>query len=133
MDNVENKKTPLIKEDSKLKQLFFKVRNRYRKNETLQYYVLMAPFLILFLTFTVFPVIMSIFYSLTNFNMLEQPDFVFLDNYKRLFLDDEVFLIAVKNTIVIAVITEPISYMLAFLIAWLINELPSKLRVFFTL
>ena len=110
-----------------------KFRDYYRRHDTMQLYTLMLPFLILFFIFTILPVGMSLFYSFTNFNMLEKPDFIFLDNYKRLFLEDPVFLTALKNTLVLAVITGPVSYILAFVIAWLINELPNKLRVFFTL
>ena len=54
-------------------------------------------------------------------------------NYIRLFLDDDVFLIAVKNTFVFAAITGPLSYALCFIIAWLINELQPKVRAILTL
>ena len=128
--NERDKKNNLI---NSTKRIFSKANNYYKKNETLQLYTLMFPFLALFFIFTVLPVGMSLVYSLTNFNMLETPDFVGLANYKRLFLDDSVFLIAIKNTLVLAVITGPISYILAFMVAWLINELPGKFRVFFTL
>ncbi|MDA3931336.1 MAG: sugar ABC transporter permease [Tenericutes bacterium] len=97
------------------------------------YYVLMAPFAILFLTFTVLPVIMSLGISFSYFNLLEPPRFVGLDNYIKLFLEDDIFIIALKNTLILAVVTGPISYMMAFLFAWLINELGPKLRSFLTL
>ncbi len=97
------------------------------------YYILMAPYMILFILFTVTPVVMSIFLSFTDFNMLEAPNFVGFDNYIRLFLNDDVFKIAIKNTIFLAIVTGPISYFMAFMLAWLINELPKKLRPFMTL
>ena len=96
-------------------------------------YVLLAPFYILFCTFTVLPVLLSIFLSFTTFNMLEPPVFVFLDNYIRLFLDDDIFLIAVRNTFIFAAITGPTSYLLSFFVAWFINELPPKIRAIVTL
>ena len=65
--------------------------------------------------------------------MLQAPKFVGLDNYVNLFLYDEVFIIALKNTLILAVITGPVSYIMAFLFAWLINELPQKIRGFMTL
>lgn len=49
-------------------------------------------------------------------------------NYMRMFFDDDVFLIAVKNTMIFALFTGPISYFLCFLFAWLINEMRPKLR-----
>ena len=97
------------------------------------YYILMAPYAILFLTFTIIPVIMSLGISFSYFNLLEPPRFVGLDNYIKLFLEDEVFIIALKNTLILAVVTGPISYLMAFVFAWLINELGPKLRSFLTL
>ncbi|HEX7057205.1 MAG TPA: sugar ABC transporter permease, partial [Bacilli bacterium] len=96
-------------------------------------YVLLAPYMILFGVFTVLPVVMSILISFTYFNMLEFPRFIGWQNYARLFLNDDVFLIAVKNTILLAVITGPISYLACFLFAWIINDLRPKLRAFMTL
>lgn len=97
------------------------------------YYFLIAPYLILFILFTVVPVIMSVGLSFTYFNMLEPPKFVFLDNYIRLFVEDDVFQIALKNTLFLAIITGPLSYIMAFVFAWVINEFKPKLRAFLTL
>ena len=96
-------------------------------------YVMIAPFMILFFTFTVWPVLLSIALSFTDFNMLEMPNIVWLDNYIRLFLDDDVFILAAQNTLIFASITGPVSYILSLLIAWFINELGPKLRSVVTL
>ena len=96
-------------------------------------YFLLAPFYIIFFIFTVLPVILSIFFSFTDFNMLETPNFVWFSNYIRLFLDDDIFLIALKNTLVFASITGPGSYLLSLILAWFINELPPKIRALMTL
>ena len=96
-------------------------------------YLFLAPYAILFTLFTVVPVIMAILLSFTYFNMLQPPQWVGLHNYVRLFLEDEIFLIAVKNTLVYAAITGPVSYLLCFVIAWLINDLKPKVRAFLTL
>lgn len=97
------------------------------------YYFLLAPYIILFTLFTVVPVVMSMGLSFTYFNMLEPPKFVFLDNYIRLFVEDEVFQIALKNTLFLAIITGPLSYIMAFIFAWVINEFKPKLRAVLTL
>ena len=76
---------------------------------------------------------LSIVFSFTDFNLLEWPNFVFVDNYVRLFLDDDIFLTAVKNTFVFAIIVGPVSYLMSFLVAWFINELPPKIRAIVTL
>lgn len=91
-------------------------------------YLFLLPYAVLFITFSVLPVINSIYYSFTNFNILEKPEFIGARNYINLFLQDEVFQIAVKNTFLIALIAGPIGYIMSFLIAWLINELPKWIR-----
>lgn len=96
-------------------------------------YLMLAPFMILFLIFTVIPIVASFILSFTYFNMVEPPQWRGLMNYARLFLEDDIFLIAVKNTLIFALLTGPLSYILCFVFAWFINELPSKLRKFMTL
>jgi len=91
-------------------------------------YLFLLPYAILFFAFYILPILTSIYYSFTYYNILEPPKFIGLKNYVNLILQDEVFLTAVKNTFVIAVITGPIGYILSFLFAWFINELPRWLR-----
>ena len=96
-------------------------------------YTMVLPFIVIFAIFTLLPILSAILLSFTNFNMLELPHFVGWLNYKRLVLEDDVFLIAFKNTLVFAFINGPISYLLSFLLAWIINEMPRKFRVFMTI
>ncbi len=91
-------------------------------------YLFLAPYAILFLAFYILPIATSIFYSFTYYNILEPARFIGADNYVNLILQDEVFLTAIKNTFVIAVVTGPIGYILSFMFAWFINELPKWLR-----
>ena len=95
-------------------------------------YLMMFPYILLFFTFTVLPVIMSFALSFTDFNMLEFPRWMGWDNYLNLFLEDPIFITAVKNTLIIAVIVGPGGYALSFVFAWLINELPRFLRAIVT-
>ena len=98
-----------------------------------QNYALMAPFLILFALFTLIPIIYSVVISFTNFNIFTPPVFVAWDNYLRMFFDDDVFIIAIRNTLIFALVTGPVSYVLCFVFAWLINELRPKVRAVVTL
>lgn len=91
-------------------------------------YLFLAPYAILFFTFFILPICTSIFYGFTYYNILEPARFVGVQNYVNLILQDEVFLTSVKNTFVIAVITGPVGYILSFMFAWFINELPKWLR-----
>lgn len=94
-----------------------------RIKEGIPFYIMMAPFYILFIIFTVIPVVSSFFLSLTDFNMMQMPSFVGIDNFVKLLFEDEVFLIAIKNTLIFAIVTGPIGYLLSFVIAWFINDL----------
>ncbi len=96
-------------------------------------YIMMAPYLLLFFFFTILPILSSVILSFTYFNMLEAPTFVGWKNYTKLLLEDDIFLIALKNTFLFAVVTGPISYLLCLLFAWIINEFKGKLRAFLTL
>jgi multiple sugar transport system permease protein len=93
----------------------------------------MAGYLLIFFTFTVLPVISAMALSFSNFNLLQSPKWLGLDNYMNLFLKDNVFLSGLKNTLILAAITGPAGYMLSLGIAWLINELPPKPRAVLTL
>ncbi|MGI6360569.1 MAG: carbohydrate ABC transporter permease [Acholeplasmatales bacterium] len=109
---MEKKKGQLLKEMK---------RNRV-------FYRMMAPYLLIFFTFTVLPIMISLFLSFTYFDIINPPKFIGLTNYIRLILHDEVFLIALRNTFILAVVVGPVSYIAAFIFAWLINELPPKIR-----
>ena len=91
-------------------------------------YLFLLPYAILFTMFFVFPVVASIYYSFTYYNILEKPRFLFIQNYVSLILEDDIFLTSIKNTLMIAIVTGPAGYIASFLFAWLINELPRWVR-----
>ena len=105
----------------------------YGKNNARVAYGFLLPYMIIFCTFTVAPVLISIFLSFTYYNILEAPVFNALENYVRLILRDENFLLALKNTMFFAIITGPAGYLISLLAAWMINELSSKLRAILVL
>jgi len=107
------------------------VVSELKRNKSL--YLLMSPYMIIFFLFTVIPVVFSLALSFFYFNMLEFPRFVGWQNYSRLFLNDDIFMIALKNTLLFAVITGPVSYIACFVFAWIINELAPKIRAVMTL
>ncbi len=103
-----------------------------RSKSSIAHYTMLAPFLILFILFTVIPVITAMVLSFTDFNMMQMPSFVGLDNYMRMLFEDDVFMIALKNTLVLALVTGPIGYILSFVVAWLVNEFRRRTRMIFT-
>ena len=96
-------------------------------------YLMVAPYMIIFSLFTLIPVLLSMVLSFTDFNMLEMPTRFNLENYIRLFLDDDIFITALKNTFIFAVIVGPASYIMSFMVAWFINELSPRIRAIVTL
>ncbi len=126
----KTKLVPLLISYGKLR--FKQLGTEMKKNRSA--YLLIAPYCILFLMFYLIPVCISIGLGFTNFNVLEPPKFVGLQNYIDLFFADDIFLKAVKNTFVFAVITGPVGYFMALFIAWMINDIKNqKLRAFMTL
>lgn len=98
-----------------------------------QAYLLMLPFLICFCMFTVWPVVYSLAMSFTNYNLFQRPEFVGFYNYYKLFFKDDIFQQAFQNTMLFAVITGPVGYVMCFFFAWVINELEPKFRSLMTL
>ncbi len=96
-------------------------------------YLFLLPYLLIFVIFTVLPVFISVGLSFTYFNVLETPKWLGISNYIQLMLDDEIFLLALKNTLFLALITGPVGFFLSIALAWLVNEFGPKLRSFLTL
>jgi len=105
-----------------------KLRKRDKFNSNLVYYFMIAPFFILFVSFTVLPVISSVVLSFFDFDAVSTPRFIGLDNYLRMFVQDEVFPKALSNTATLAIITGPIGFFLAFMLAWMVNEFGPTIR-----
>ncbi|HZG76581.1 MAG TPA: sugar ABC transporter permease [Paenibacillus sp.] len=95
-------------------------------------YLFLAPFLVFFALFTIIPVLTSIGLSFTYYNILESPRFIGLGNYRLLFVDDDIFLTAIGNTLKFAIVTGPVGYIMAFLLAWLISQIPNRYRFLYT-
>lgn len=94
-------------------------------------YAFSAPFIILFFVFFVLPVLASIVIAFTYYNLMSPPQWIGWTNFRILFLDDDVFLIAVKNTLLLAFITGPVGYIASFIVAWMINQMRG--RLFYTI
>ena len=95
-------------------------------------YIMILPFFLLFFVFTIIPVVMSLPLAFTSFDMVQSPKFVGFENFYSLFLEDEIFITAIQNTIIFAAVTGPIAYIACFVLAWLIQQLPYVLKTFFT-
>lgn len=123
---MEQSRVPALKKSARKKSL----RKWLKKNAV--GYGFLLPFLVLFIVFSFVPVAVAMYYSLTNYNMIQPAQFVGLQNYSQLLLDDDVFLISLKNTLLFAVITGPVGYLASFFMAWVIT-LVKRGRGFFSL
>ena len=85
-----------------------------------------GPFLIFFFVFMILPIGNALYMSLTNYDMIQKPQFVGIANYQQLFMYDDVFLTALRNTLLYAVIAGPATYLMSFFMAWIINQLKGK-------
>lgn len=128
MSTKTAEKRAVARKDMTMRQWIWKEMKRNKVA-----YLMVAPYMFIFCIFTILPVIISVFMSFTDFNMLEVPNIVWFKNYVSLFFDDDIFLIAVKNTLIFSIIVGPASYLLSFMVAWFINELPPKIRAVVTL
>ncbi|MBI9009440.1 MAG: sugar ABC transporter permease [Tenericutes bacterium] len=89
----------------------------------------LAPYVVLFVVFIIIPVLIAIGLSFTYFNTIETPDFIGLKNYIELLTRDEVFMqYVLPNTIKFAFIVGPVGYLMSFLLAWLLAQIPHKPR-----
>ena len=107
-----------------------KMPSKLKSMVTNQFYMklMLAPFLILFILFTVIPVLSSMVLSFFEYDVVGRIRFIGFENYSFLLLKDEVFSTALKNTLVFAVITGPAGFALSFVLAWFINEFGPKTR-----
>ena len=104
---------------------------RYLKKNS-QGYLLMLPFLVIFFTFTVWPVILSMGLSLTTYNVFQAPKFLGFENYVKLFFGDSIFLTAMQNTFLLSLVVGPLSYFLSLFLAWLVNAFRNPWKTILT-
>lgn len=103
------------------------------KRDFSQWYFL-APYIILFITFIIIPVGAAILLSFTNFNGIQSPSFTGLSNYVDLITQDNVFMQnVVPNTLTFALIVGPGGYILSFILAWALAQVPKKARTILAL
>lgn len=92
-------------------------------------WVFLGPYILLFLIFIIVPVLIAIGLSFTYFNSIEFPKFIGLKNYVSLLTQDAVFMQnVVPNTLKFSLIVGPGGYILSFLMAWMLAQIPHKPR-----
>ncbi|MDX2162415.1 MAG: sugar ABC transporter permease [bacterium] len=97
-------------------------------------YGFLAPYAVLFFIFIVVPVVAAILLSFTFFDAVQPPRVIGVANYIAVLTQDDIFMrYVLPNTITFAVIVGPGGYVLAFLLAWMLAQLPRIPRTIFAL
>ncbi len=96
--------------------------------EQMPLFIMMTPFMVFFILFTIIPIFSSVILGFTSYDLLGKPDFIGIENFKRMFVEDEVFGTVVKNTLVFAAVAGPMGFLLSFVLAWFVNEFSPKVR-----
>ncbi len=109
-------------------------KNKLDGNKNLVAYAFLSPYLLCFGVFILLPVVLATFLAFTNYNSLEAPTFVGLDNFIQMFSSDITLMkYVIPNTFKFAVFVGPVGYALQFLMAWMILRIPQKLRKLYTM
>ena len=118
---------------SEKKQIKRKSISLWSTGDKITLTAMILPFSIMFFLFAVLPVAASLVLSFFRYDMINTPQFIGLDNYFRMFIEDKVLITAILNTLKFSVVTGPIGFALAFMLAWMVNEFSTKVRAILTL
>ena len=99
-----------------------KKMSKAKKRAALCGYLFAAPWIIGFLAFTLYPMLSSLYYSFTNYNLANQADWIGLTNYEIIFTSDKLIPIAVYNTLYYAILSVPLTLIIGLSIAMLLNQ-----------
>lgn len=122
-----------LKRGEKMKRSsMFKEKEGIYKKEDRSFALLLLPFMVTFFFFSILPILSSMGLSLFDYDMVSRPIFIGADNYVRMFTSDAVFLRTLGNTFKFALVAGPLGYILAFLLAWMINDFGPVLRIILT-
>ena len=92
------------------------------RRRTLFGYLCLLPWIIGFWAFTAYPIVASFYYSLTDFPILKGPTFIGLENYRTMFVDDDLFWKSLRITAVYSLVAVPSGVLVGYLIALLLNQ-----------
>lgn len=105
--------------------MVIKLRHRsyspLRRREAYAGLLFVLPWIASLLVFTSYPIIAAFYFSFTRYNIIEPPKWVGLENYRTMFSNDPYFWISVKNSLYYALVSVPLSLVIALLLALLLN------------
>lgn len=96
--------------------------SKLKDNNHVVGYVFALPFILGFLVFTLYPILSSLYFSFTNYNLFQPPSFVGVDNYARMFTDDSKYWKSVSVTLHYVLASVPLRLAFALMVAMLLNK-----------
>ena len=105
----------------------------YKKQDNITGYIMLAPWLFGFILMWFLPMLISIYYSFTNFNLLNDAKFIGFNNYVRLFTQDDLFWQALKVTFIYVLFLVPLRLAFALFVAILLNKKHKGLGLYRTI
>jgi len=107
--------------------------SRQEKNEMFKGYLAISPWFLGFLVLNVFPIIATVYFSLTQWNIVEQPTFVGLHNYQRMFFADPLFKKAIQATLKYVAFSLPLKLIFGLALSLLLNQKLKGMNFFRTI
>jgi len=104
-----------------------------RRNQALLGYLFVSPWAMGFLIFGLYPIIMSLYYSLCHYDVLRIPHFIGLGNYRELIMEDPYFWKSIWNTVYYTFLRTPLAILGSLLLAVLVNNAIKGIRFFRTI
>lgn len=108
-------------------------RKRRKVKKALEGYLFASPWLVGFGVLTIYPMISSLYYSFSSYDIFSSPVFIGLENYREILFFDERFWISLYNTLYYTIFAVPLQVGLALLIAILLNQKVPFTRTFRTI
>ena len=113
---------------ARVKSFFRKEKEAFKKDDKAAY-LFSLPYALVFITFIVVPIVLAMLLAATSFDMVNFPSFVGFSNFVYLFTADSEFMRSIlPNTLKYAILIGPGGYVLSFLMAWCLAQLPHRLR-----
>ncbi len=109
------------------------IKTHYKREDNIAAYLMLSPWIFGFVLMWLLPMIISIYYSFTDFNLLNEPTFIGLKNYIRAFTEDKTFYKALGVTFTYVLILVPLRLAFALFIAMLLNKKHKGLGIYRTL
>jgi multiple sugar transport system permease protein len=96
-------------------------RSELRRREAVAGYLFVVPWLVALLVFTAYPVLAALFFSFTEYNILQPPEWVGLQNYEAMLSEDPSFWTGVGNSAVYAVMAVPLTLAVSLALALILS------------